>query len=59
MLAGSIAFPDVSLVVSDFVVERMVDGDGSPSSLVDPVHMVLELDHESGSKILIVKDAIP
>lgn len=44
MLTWPIAFPDMCLIVTDFVVECVVDGDGCSGALVDPVHVVLELD---------------
>lgn len=44
MLTWPIAFPDMCLIVLDFVVECVVDGDGCSGALVDPVHVVLELD---------------
>lgn len=44
LLAGSITFPDMGLIIPNLVVKCVVDGDGGSGGLIDPVHMKLELE---------------
>lgn len=42
-MTRSIAPPDMGLVIPNFIMEGMVDCDGRPSNLIDPVHMMLKV----------------
>lgn len=43
VLTGPIALPDMGLIIPNFVMKGMIDCDGRPCNLIDPVHMVLKL----------------
>lgn len=42
-MTGSVALPDMGLVKPNFIMKGMVDCDGRPCNLIDPVHMTLKL----------------
>lgn len=43
VLTGSVALPDMGLVIPNFIMKCMIDCDSRPRNLIDPVHVTLKL----------------